>query len=203
MDQTKKEHIQSMFNLCFDLMECDEVKRFKQDFNNNYHNGIIFSGVGKNWYIAEKVTKTYISMGIPAQALDATHAIHGDIGMVSNQYVVFLSRSGTTSELVHLAKVLHKLNGLGVTNTKLVGFSLNSDKPNSELFDYYIAPEKGSKIYEFDSKNLVPSLSINCCQLVLDEIGVEVFESNPELMERYKFNHIGGENGRKLGMSNF
>lgn len=199
------EHINSMFNLFFHLMDNEQVKAFKEDLSKNYKKGIIFSGVGKNWYIAEKVVKTYLSMGIPAQALDPVHGIHGDIGMVNDQFIILMSRSGTTQELVYLAKVLRKLNTLGVTNSKLVGLSLNPNKPFSEYFDYYIAPDKSyeNKIYEFDERNLVPSLSINCCQLVLDKIGVEVFEDHQELVDRYKYNHIGGANGKKLGMEDF
>jgi hypothetical protein len=75
-------------------------------------------------------------------------------------------------------------------------------RPNFVEYDWMIVPDMAFKesIYEFDSRNLVPSLSINIMQMVLDDLGVEVFEMNDDLYENYKYNHMGGTNGKRLGV---
>ena len=170
----------------------------------------IFAGVGKNWYICEKVVKTFISMGIHAEALDCTHALHGDLGILSSvaytneeKVVFFISKSGTTAELIKLAKVVKALkDNKKIDNTTTISFNLNTNKPFSELFDFNINPSdkfKDTTMYEFDERNLVPALSINIMQMILDLFGNELYESKPELVEHYVYNHLGGANGEKLG----
>lgn len=169
----------------------------------------IFAGIGKNWYICEKVVKTYISMGLDAEALDCTHAIHGDIGMLGTnpdeeKYIFFISKSGTTEEMIRLVKIINKLKDCGILkNIKTIGFSLNNNISKEEYqYDFLIVPEKFKKEesgFEFDERNLVPSLSINIMQLLLDMLGVEIYESKPTLVENYKYNHLAGANGKKLG----
>lgn len=199
---TQEKKIKEMFKLFFDLKESKEFKELFKYKNEILKNGIIFSGIGKNWYICEKITKTFLSMGIKAQSLDPIHALHGDLGMVTNQVIIFISRSGTTEELINLAKVLQGLKRNNIKSPITVGFFLNNKLPYKDLFDHLIVPSKKfppEKIYEFDSKNLVPSLSINILQLLLDDFGIEIFESEPNLVEGYKYNHMGGANGKKLG----
>jgi len=166
----------------------------------------IFSGVGKNWYICEKVVKTFISMGIQAQALDCMHALHGDLGMLrapGNKVLVFVSRSGTTAELVKMAKVVKKFKDEKILeDLEMIGLFLNRDKPNSEIYDSMIVPDDIhdlDEIYEFDERNLVPSLSINILQMVLDLLGVLLYENRDGLVDGYVYNHLSGGNGAKLG----
>lgn len=171
----------------------------------------VFSGVGKNWYICEKVVKTYLSMGIQCEALDCVHALHGDLGMLvgdEEKVLVFVSKSGTTKELVEIEKIVKKLREIGkIKNTTVVGFFLNTrEKVHEELFDMLITLPDGFKyedIYEFDERNIVPSLSINTMQMVLDLIGVTLYESRSELVENYVYNHLGGNNGARLGARGF
>lgn len=168
--------------------------------------GYIFVGVGKNWYIAEKETKTFLSMGLEAKSLDATHAIHGDLGMVKFQDMIFISKSGTTKELIKLAKVVKKLRDdikKPHFSPRLIGLFLNDDLPQDirDIFDVVLVPTRSiGVIYEFDNRNLIPTLSILIQQMVLDTIGTTLFDNNKELSENYKYNHIGGANGKRLGM---
>lgn len=174
----------------------------------------IFAGVGKNWYICEKEVKTFISMGLPAKALDPVHALHGDLGMLTNadelKIIIFVSKSGTTEELISLAKVVHSMKDKDIVkNTATALLCLNPIiKYNEEickLFDYMLCPSVSIHIdtcyMELDDRNLIPSLSICTNQLLLDHIGVTIFQKSQELMDKYKYHHIAGSNGKKLGMS--
>lgn len=200
----KKNKIDLMFRLFWDLYknpDLDSIREYLSD-RKNLDKGIIIAGVGKNFYIAEKIYKTFISMGIKCQALDCVHALHGDLGMVDGQLIFFLSKSGNTEEMVTVAKTLNMLRDRGIKKFKSCGFFLNNQAKYFD-YDWMIVPSKAfskDDIYEFDSRNLVPSLSINIMQMILDDLGVEMFEKNDDLYEGYKYNHMGGTNGKRLGV---
>jgi len=208
---TVREKMMMMNSIFNNIMDSESVKTIVDCIvHSEKLPRIILAGVGKNWYICEKVMKTFISMGIHCESLDCTHALHGDLGILSSigyaneeKIVFFISKSGTTSELIKLARVVKALKDHGkVSKVTTVGYSLNVNKPFSELYDYVICPDEKFAAYtsfEFDERNLVPSLSINIMQMVLDCIGVMIYESRPELVENYVFNHLGGSNGEKLG----
>lgn len=201
---SKKETMDKVFKA---LVSSDSFKQIFYKYNSKKElPNFIFTGVGKNWYICEKVVKTFISMGIQAQALDCTHALHGDLGMLKtseDKVLIFVSRSGTTAELVKLAKIVKKFKDERIlVNLDTIALFLNKNKPNAELFDEWIFPNDATEfdtIYEFDDRDLVPSLSINIIQMVLDLLGVILYEGRQELVDGYVYNHLSGGNGEKLG----
>lgn len=185
------------------------------DFLNNENYGVvkniievsddvIFCGVGKNWYICEKIVKTWLSMGIKCEALDCVHALHGDLGMLQNnlkKVIFFISKSGKTEEMVKLLNIVNDLRNQGILkNVVTVGFNMNNTVDKSK-YDYCLTPSSipYSDVKEFDERNLVPSLSINTMQMVLDIMGVEIYENNPDMVTNYKYNHLAGANGKRLG----
>lgn len=214
MEQKIQNKLSSALLLLNDLVDsysCNElIKELKKVDNPTF----IFSGVGKNWYICEKEVKTFISMGLNAKSLDCTHALHGDLGMLMNpnelKYLFFVSKSGKTSEMHKLIDVIIDLKNKGIIkNIKIVFLCLNSDigeSVNISEFDFVINPSKENKQFsniELDDRNLIPTLSINITQSVLDYIGVQLYESNIDLIDNYKYNHLGGSNGAKLGMDKY
>src|SRR5262245_59438877 len=71
---------------------------------------VAVSGVGKSADIAQKLVGTFNSTGTRAYLLDATRALHGDLGMVhSNDAVLILSNSGESEEIVRLLKPLKRM----------------------------------------------------------------------------------------------
>ncbi|MBO0699938.1 MAG: SIS domain-containing protein, partial [Zavarzinella sp.] len=68
------------------------------------------SGVGKSADIAQKLVGTFNSTGTRSYLLDATRALHGDLGMVhANDAVIVLSNSGESEEIVRLLKPLKRM----------------------------------------------------------------------------------------------
>ena len=64
---------------------------------------ILFTGVGKSGFIAQKVSQTLVSTGTKAVFLNPTDALHGDLGIVGKEdLVVLFSKSGNTEELIRL-----------------------------------------------------------------------------------------------------
>ena len=66
-------------------------------------NKLVFSGLGKNVPICEKVVGTLNSVGLASAFLHTNSAVHGDLGVVRDgDLVIILTKSGETSESVHL-----------------------------------------------------------------------------------------------------
>ena len=197
---SKFDKIEAMSKLLMEMLATkDNRDTIEFAFQKLWHKGFIFCGVGKNWYICEKVAKTFMSMGIPAQTLDPVHALHGDIGMIQDQNIVFISKSGTTVELVACMEYLKTIRDKGVISSRFININLNSKAPSNELCDQVITNHLDTPVYEFDEKNIIPSLSIDTIQMILDYIGVEIFEAHKPLLERYPYNHPGGSIGKKVG----
>jgi len=214
MKQDIQNKLSSLLVLLSDLIDSksciDLVKELKSVNNPTF----IFSGVGKNWYICEKEVKTFISMGLNAKSLDCTHALHGDLGMLMNpnelKYIFFVSKSGKTSEMHKLIDIIIDLKEKKIIdNIHLVFLCLNSNinkDIDTTKFDYILKPSDENSSFsniELDNRNLIPTLSINITQSVLDYIGVQIYEDKQELIDNYKYNHLGGSNGAKLGMDKY
>ena len=71
---------------------------------------IVVTGLGKPGFIAQKLSATLASTGVPSLYLHPSEALHGDLGRVSRGDVVLaLSNSGSTEELVRLLPSLRRL----------------------------------------------------------------------------------------------
>src|SRR3954466_7880034 len=56
---------------------------------------LIFTGVGKSAHIAQKLVGTFNSTGVSSCFLDATQALHGDLGLCAKgDLAIVLSNSG-------------------------------------------------------------------------------------------------------------
>jgi arabinose-5-phosphate isomerase len=70
---------------------------------------LIFTGVGKNAAIASKIAATFNSTGASSCFLDATQALHGDLGLVGEGDLAFLlSNSGQSEEVLRLVPLLKR-----------------------------------------------------------------------------------------------
>ncbi len=88
------------------------------------------SGVGKSADIAQKLVGTFNSTGTRAYLLDATRALHGDLGMVhANDAVLILSNSGESDEIVRLLKPLRRMAAsvIAITGNKASTLALQAD----------------------------------------------------------------------------
>lgn len=86
---------------------------------------LIFTGVGKSAHIAQKLTGTFNSTGVSSSFLDATQALHGDLGLCAEgDLALLLSNSGQTEEILRLVPILKRLG------VRLVAFTGN---PESDL----------------------------------------------------------------------
>src|SRR2546428_7538181 len=71
---------------------------------------VCITGTGKSADVGQKIAGTLNSTGTRAYLLDATRAVHGDLGMVHpNDVVLALSHSGESEEVTRLLGPLRQL----------------------------------------------------------------------------------------------
>lgn len=81
---------------------------------------VILCGMGKSGHIARKISATLSSLGTPSFFLHPGEAMHGDLGMVSNEDIVILiSHSGESMEIIQL------LPSLKVIGAELIAITGN------------------------------------------------------------------------------
>ena len=94
---------------------------------------LIFSGVGKSAHIAEKRTGTFNSTGVSSCFLDATQALHGDLGLCAEgDLAILLSNSGQTDEILRLVPVLKRFG------VRLVAFTSHADSDLAKNADFHL-----------------------------------------------------------------
>ncbi len=153
---------------------------------------LIFSGLGKNVPICEKIVGTLNSLGIQANFLHTNTAMHGDLGMIQDKdLVVVLSKSGNTAESIILLDYLQR-------NKKSVvwGFTFNN---NSKMSDRV---GKNCLLLELknegDKWDIVPNNSSSVYLIVLQGLALQLADKLNISLSDFKVNHPGGAIGDKL-----
>jgi arabinose-5-phosphate isomerase len=86
---------------------------------------IVVSGVGKSGHVGRKIAATLASTGTPAFFVHAAEAGHGDLGMITNDDLLFaISNSGESDEVVNIASFSKRFN------VKIIALT---SKPESSL----------------------------------------------------------------------
>ncbi|WP_022755409.1 SIS domain-containing protein [Butyrivibrio fibrisolvens] len=151
---------------------------------------IIASGLGKNVPICEKFVGTLNSLGIDARFLHTNTAIHGDLGMVKeNDIVYLLSKGGNTQETVKLGEYLNERG----TNTWLMSFY--GDGKASKIIDKKLIIHL---IDEGDEWDIVPNNSTTVYLIVLQGIALEIGKRMGVTLDDFRVNHPGGGIGARL-----
>lgn len=100
------------------------------DLITNCKGKVIITGMGKPGHIATKIAATFASLGTPSFCLHPGEAMHGDLGMISeNDVVIAISYSGESDEIV---KILPNIKMIGA---KLVGITGNANSTLAHASD--------------------------------------------------------------------
>jgi len=151
---------------------------------------VVFSGIGKSGRVAEKIVASMSSLGIPSVFLHSTEALHGDIGVVQEEDVVFvISNSGTTKEVLDIVPVLRRL---GATT---IAISKSTDTPLAKAADLALTAGVDAEV---DDNNLAPTASTTA-QLVLgDALAVAASELKGLTRDDFALRHPAGALGSQL-----
>jgi len=154
---------------------------------------LIISGVGKSGIIANKLAMTLLSTGTKAFYLPPVNALHGDIGIVSeNDICILISKSGETKELIHLIPYIQK------KGAKLICVVSNNNSKMARLADYNIVLPLQKELCPF---NLAPTTSTVVQMIFGDVITVALMKNKCFSLVEYAKNHPAGTIGKKISLS--
>jgi arabinose-5-phosphate isomerase len=151
---------------------------------------IVVTGLGKPGFIAQKLSATLASTGVPSLYLHPSEAFHGDLGRVSRGDVVLaLSNSGSTEELVRLLPSLRRLGAV------VVAITGNGDSPLARGADVVL--DVGA-IPEACPLGLVPTASSAALHAVSDALAMTLLKTRQFTSQEYAALHPGGKLGRSV-----
>jgi len=151
---------------------------------------LVIMGVGKTGIIGHKISSSLASTGTPSIYINASEAMHGDLGMISKDDITLLiSNSGSSSEIVNIVSPLKKI---GSTLIAMTG------NPKSVL-------AKEVSIYlnigiskEACPLGLAPTTSTTATLVMGDALTICLMERRGFKAENYALYHPGGALGRRL-----
>lgn len=151
---------------------------------------ICITGTGKSADVGQKLAGTLNSTGTRAYTLDATRAVHGDLGMIHQHDVVLaLSLSGETEELV---KLLPSLRQLAQALVSLTSSSQSTLAKNSDVA-LILGP-----LEEMCPLGMAPSTSTTAMIAVGDALAFVLMRMREFTHEDFARFHPAGSLGRKL-----
>ncbi len=151
---------------------------------------LIFSGVGKSADIARKICSTFNSTGVPSCFLDATQALHGDLGLCeSGDLAILLSNSGQSEEILKLVPLLKRFR------VDIVAFTSN---PKSDLAlnaNYKLLYRVKKEACPLE---LAPTASTTAALALGDALAMVILESRDLSRDDFAKYHPAGNLGKIL-----
>ena len=151
---------------------------------------VIVTGMGKPGHIAAKIAATFASLGTPSFRLHPAEAMHGDLGMVSqNDVVIVISFSGESDEIVRI------LPNIKMIGAKLIGITGNPKSTLAQVADIVqVFPDFKEACY----LGLAPTSSTTAALCYGDSLAVVASEIYGFNDENYALFHPAGSLGKKL-----
>ena len=154
---------------------------------------IVVTGLGKSGHVGRKIAATFCSTGSPAVFMHASEAVHGDLGVhQSGNPTIFLSNSGSTSELLALVPILRN------RCSSLVGILGNLDGVLAQKMDVAL---DASVSREADPLGIVPTASFVVTAALGDALASSLMNKRGFSEEDYACSHPGGQLGRSWTLS--
>lgn len=150
----------------------------------------IFTGVGKSGIIAKKIAATLTSIGVPSVFLHPSEALHGDIGIIRHNDLVFLiSNSGETSELLTIIPYIKQRN---VPIIALLGNTRSSIARCADVIIAAVVEKEACPL------NLAPTSSTTVALVVGDALAMTLMQVMGLTIEDFALNHPAGQLGKRL-----
>jgi len=151
---------------------------------------LIFSGVGKSAHVAQKLVGTFNSTGVSSCFLDATQALHGDLGLCEKgDLAILLSNSGQTQEILRLVPLLKRFD------VPVVAFTCNAESELAKDADYkllYSVPKEACPL------SLAPTASTTAALALGDALAMVLLESRGFTRDDFARLHPAGNLGTIL-----
>ena len=151
---------------------------------------LIIIGVGKSGHIGGKIAATLASTGTPSFFLHPTEALHGDLGMVSqNDIVLAISYSGTSSEVLAIIPHLKERAKAIITMSKA------KDSALSQYSEHFLPIFVEREACPIDS---APMSSTTLTLAMGDALAACLMHARGFGKQDFGSLHPGGALGRKL-----
>jgi arabinose-5-phosphate isomerase len=152
---------------------------------------VVLSGIGKSGLVAQKISATFASTGCPSFFLHPADALHGDLGMVTEDDIaLILSNSGESEEILRLLPPLVRMG---------IPIGCITSNPNSGLaqaarwvFAYKLPSGEGCPL------SYAPMASTTMQVIWGDLLAAERVVSSGFDVDGFAKNHPGGSLGAKL-----
>lgn len=151
---------------------------------------LFFTGVGKSGFVAQKIAATMMSTGTKAFYLSPIDALHGDLGMLSQQDILLIfSKSGESEELLQLLPAVRN------KGAKIVAVTSNRSNRLMKGSDHHIELPCTHELCPFD---LAPTISAEIQLLFGDVLAIALMQNKGFSLEEFAQNHPAGRIGRRV-----
>ncbi|RFS23387.1 KpsF/GutQ family sugar-phosphate isomerase [Chitinophaga silvatica] len=151
---------------------------------------VVVTGIGKSAIIAQKIVATFNSTGTPSLFMHAAEAIHGDLGMITEDDVVMcISKSGSSAEIKVLVPLVRNFGN------KLIAMVGNTDSFLAKEADFVLNTTVSQ---EACPNNLAPTTSTTAQLAMGDALAVCLIEYHGFTAADFAKFHPGGALGKKL-----
>jgi len=151
---------------------------------------IVVVGVGKSFYIGQKIAATFTSTGTTALMLHPSEAMHGDLGILRPQDVMLaLSYSGETEELLNLVPIAKRIG------VRIVSLTCSKDNTLARHSDLVLLTPVEREACPF---NMAPTASTTAMLAVGDALAMVLLETRGFNLDDFAKLHPGGAIGRTM-----
>lgn len=184
-------------------IEISELKRVRRSLDKRFSRAvkiileslkrggkIVVTGVGKNFYVGQKISATLASTGSTSVTLHPSQALHGDLGVVSRGDVLLaLSYSGESEELLQIVPAVKRLG------VKIIAITGVENSAVAQAGDEIICTPVAREACPF---NLAPTASTTAAMAVGDALAIVLLEARGFRKEDFAKLHPGGTIGQTL-----
>jgi arabinose-5-phosphate isomerase len=181
-------------------MEADALRDLEQRVGDDFaaaanlllgvHGRVMVCGIGKSGIIARMIAATLTATGTPAIFLHPVEGIHGDLGIVSRDYIaILLSKCGGSSELTGLVQYLKRLG------VRIIALTGRRQSALGRAADVVLDCSVREEACPFD---LAPTTSSTAALAMGDALAVALLETRGFTRDDFARLHPGGSLGRKL-----
>ncbi len=154
------------------------------------HGHVVVTGVGKSGHVGAKMAATLSSTGTPAVFINPLDALHGDLGMITqDDIVLMISNSGNTDELLRI------IDSLEDKHIPIVSMTGKADSLLARHSNHHILVAVAKEACPL---NLAPTSSTTAAIAMGDAIAIALMEVRRFQANDFAKLHPGGSLGRKL-----
>ncbi len=153
---------------------------------------VVFCGIGKSGHIANKLSSTFSSIGIPSVFLHPSEGVHGDLGLLDEKDIlIFISFSGETAELgIPLKYAARK-------KIPMIAITGGRNSTLAKHANTVLMTEISKEACPF---NLAPTASTTAALVLGDALGLVAAKAKGYSAEKFAEIHPAGSLGLRLTM---